>query len=589
MALEKIKGKLKNYATIDDSGLVPNDGNVAETSLPENEFKRPQPYEQKHKASIPRGSEKSVLPSGEERDTNLGGLPHSQFSDYHLFRLKSVGGENYPMTNKESAKFKDTLYREMTPQYLIDNPMGASIYKPADFIYLERLNKLPLNRMITLRRFAHPIVDDIFSITPEHDEPDISRMITYTDQETNKLSEIMGFSMGMRWKELNSTMEEMNMHGVRAGVSGYMRNVLKFVDPTFGQDRLRGDTALSFDPIHDSNKVYGMVDSISSSHIRDIGLNFDQEFKLVFKYKMRSFNGVNGKAAFLDMLSNVLLCCTNDAKFWGGSRYWKGRRPSQYMKHLKFLSPTSFNDFLNKSHVSFKGFLGEGSGDTKKDAVNLLKNVAKNVFNMGFGKLLDKIGRPSIPYTNSLLTNNPVGNWHITIGNPHNPSMTVGNLLLTNTTITFGEILGYDDFPEDITVECNLKHAMPRGRAEIEQMFLGGRGRMYWKPEDVFGSLKGKKPQISSNNPYNKPATPSFGGSPQTPSFGGSNSNGFGGTSSFSKSSITPKPLSELMENKNMKFGKFDKASVLRNAQKVWSFDKVKSGKGGGNSNSSKK
>ncbi|BAV39307.1 hypothetical protein BPT24_182 [Tenacibaculum phage pT24] len=549
--MEKIVNVVKDFLNTDSEGLTPKESKLSASSLPSESLKTTSSYDSKNEAELPRGAEKSVLPSGEVKNENIEALPHSLFSDYHLFRAKTVKGDNYPLFNTDKKDLKDTLYREMTPEYLINNPIGASIYKPMDFIYLERLRKVPLNRMITLRRFAFPIVDDIFSITPENDEPDIARMITFSDQENNKISDLMSFSTGMRWKELESTMEEMQMHGPRAGVGGYMSDVMKFIDPTFGQDRLRGDVALSFDPMHDSNKVYGMVDSISSTHIRDVGLNFEQEFTLTFNYKMRSFNGINGKAAFLDLISHILMCVTNDAKFWGGARFWKGRRPTKYIKNLKFLSPTSFNDFLNKAHVEFKGFLGKGSGNNRQDALNLLKNVATNVFNMGFGKLLDKIGRPAIPYTNSLLTSNPVGNWHVTIGNPHNPSMTIGNLLLTNTVIKFGDVLGHDDFPEDIIVECTLKHAMPRGKAEIEQMFQGGRGRMYWKPKDVFGSM-------SSTEPYYN--------------------------DSGRRIPSRVKTLQErqtFTEYQNMykgdlKFGQFDKASVLRNANEVWSFNKVK-------------
>ncbi len=545
-----IKDKLKeinaDVIRINDEGLKTSSENVDSSSTPHENFGGNSQYNnQSNKAEMPRGADKVINEKGIEEERDVGALPHSQFSDYHLFRARQLNGQNYPLFNTDKKDPKNShLYKNVTAQSLISNPIGSSIYKAEDFIYLERFKKLPLNRLITLRRFAYPCVDDIFSSTVKDDEPDMSRMLTYSDQEINKLGEIMSFSMGMRWKELKSSMEEMQMHGTRAGVGGYMKNVMKYIDPTFGQDQIKGDNRLDFNPMHDSNKVYGMVDSIDSSHIRDIGLNFDQEFKLVFKYKMKSYNGINGKAAFMDLLSNILLCCTNDAKFWAGARFWRGRRPTKYMKNLKGLAPNDFNDFLNKAHVEFKGFLSKGSGDTKKDALNMLKTVANNVFNMGFGALLDKIGRPSIPFSNSLLTNSPVGNWHVTVGNPMNPMMVMGNLLLTNTTITFGETLGHDDFPEDITVECNLKHAMPRGRAEIEQMFNSGRGRMYWKPKDIIGSLNNK------------------GGSDVDLPFGS-----FG--------NINPKTLNEAISSQS-KFGQFDKDAVMRNAQEVWSFDKLK-------------
>lgn len=535
--IDRLKEINANIIQMNDEGIKPTSENVDASSTPHEKFGTPQ-YQHLNKVDMPKGADKVINDKGAEETREMNSLPHSQFSDYHLFRAKQLNGQNYPLLNTDKPK-NEHLYKSVSATDLINNPLGASVYKAEDFIYLERFKKLPLNRLITLRRFAFPVLDDIFSIKPKDDEPDISRMLTYSDQEINKLGEIMSFSMGMRWKELTAAMEEMQSRGIQSGVSGYMKNVMKFVDPTFGQDRVKGDVALGFNPMHDSNKVYGMVDSINQTHIRDIGLNFDQEFKLTFKYKMKSYNGINGKAAFMDLLSNILLCCTNDAKFWGGARFWRGRRPTKYMKNLKFLAPNDFNDFLNKAHVEFKGFLGKGSGDTKKDALNMLKTVANNVFNMGFGALLDKIGRPSIPFTNSLLTSNPVGNWHVTIGNPMNPSMVIGNLLLTNTTVTFGETLGHDDFPEDITVECTLKHAMPRGRAEIEQMFNAGRGRMYWKPKDVIGSL------TQTDTTHNIP-TP-FGS--------------------------VPNNLNDVI-NARAKFGAFDRDAVIRNAEKVWSFEK---------------
>lgn len=515
------------------------------------------PYDKKYEAKLPRGAEKSVLSSGEVRTTNLPLLPHSQFSDYHLFRFKTITGENYPKTNAESKAFKEKLYSNVTPQDLIGRKdMGAAIYKPEDFIYVERLKKLPVNKMVTLRRFAYPVVDDIFSVNSVDGEPDVSRMVTFSDQDNNKLSELMSFSFGMNWRELTSTMEQINMSGGgQEGISGYMKKVMGLVDPTFGNDRLRGDNALNFNPLHDTNKSYGAVDSISRTHIRDVGLNFDQDIKLTFNYKMRSFNGVNGKAAFMDLLSSILVCTTNDAKFWGGARFWQGRRPTKYLHNLKFLSPRSFDDFLNGAQETFKGFLSKGSGDTKEDARNMLKNVASNAFNMGFGKILDKIGRPGIPYMNSLLTGNPVGEWHITMGNPLNPTMAIGNLILTNTTVSFGDILGRDDFPEDIKVECTLKHAMPRGRAEIEQMFNFGRGRMYWKPKDVIESLgEGNTYKIPSSKQSSKDML------------------------SASKNSGLPnasETLNNFLIKSKTKFGKFDKAAVLRNAQKVYSFEQL--------------
>lgn len=519
---------------------VTNDENAAsapvntKSSIISDDIPRSEHYIAKHKAAMPRGAEKVELESGATANQNIEPIPHSQFSEYHLLRLKSINGTNYPLTDTEAST--SNLYRRVTPLDLINTPIGASVFKPEDFLYVKNYHKIEANRMLTLRRFTFPVVDDIFSAGQE--EPDISRLITFATQSENKFSDIMSFTMGMRWKPLTSSMEAMQMHGPQAGISGYMKSILNFVDPTFSNNAMRGDVALTMDPMYDTNKVYGPVDSIDSSHIRDIGLDFEQEIKLSFTFNMRSIDGINQKAAFIDLLSNVFLMTTNDAKFWGGARFWLGRRPTKYMKDLRFLSPRSFNEFLNGAHKSFSSFLSSSEGGGGGGgALAVLKNIANNAFNLGFGKLLDKIGRPGIPFTNSLLSGNPVGLWHLTVGNPLNPTMTIGNLIMTGSSISFSDELGIDDFPDSFTVDCTLKHAMPRGRAEIEQMFNGGMGRTYWKPVDVIGSMPGAP------------------------------------TDRTVSSEEQPLPVTDVASTSNVKFGRYDSASILRNAESVWSFD----------------
>ena len=425
----------------------------------------------------PRGLEE-VNPSAGKG--NIGGLTgvNSIFSNYHVSRFKSIDGSNVPLT--DSGTF--SLRQETTASMLVKNPVGASVFEPEDFLYADQYGKIPLTRLVTLRRFSFPTVDDIFS--SYQTEPDICRLITFMDQDKNKLSEFLSFSVGMRWKLLQSTIEQSQMHGDQGGLTnGYIGKILKYVDPVGGQNAIRGETANTFNPYHDSNRVYGPVDSIDSTHIREQGLDFNHEFTLEFDYEIRSFEGLAGKAVFMDLLAKILLMTTNDAKFWGGARYWVGPRPTTLQRNLKFLSANSWNDFLNKSHSDFKGFLGNLKSTSREDALSTLKSIANNILNLTFGKLLDKLGRPGIPYMNSLLTNSPVGLWHLTVGDPLNPIVAIGNLILTNSEISFSDNLGIDGMPEEIKVKCTLKHATPRGRAEVENMFNCGAGRIYFKPE----------------------------------------------------------------------------------------------------------
>lgn len=437
-------------------------------------------YLSTYETTSPKGSFQK--PDGNFYKMVVGKLPASGFSAYHNIRVKTVSGNQYPPNDIESGRRQD-LYKELTIENLVQNKRGASIYKYDDFLYLRDVNKIPLNRLITLRRFNSPVFDDIFSKSSSS-EPDIARLLTYSTIEENKFEDILAFSMGLRWKQMSSSSEQGQILGDDKWVTGIVGNVLKFVDPAYGTEALSGGHVY-YDPQHDQSKVYGPVDSIADTNIRNIGLDFNQDMKLIFNFEMRSINGINQKMAFIDLLSTIMLMCTNDGKFWGGARYWTGPKPSKYMNMLRgVLHPKSWQDFTAKGEENIKQIWKNNFG-SKDSALETLKNIANNALNLALGRMLNTLGRTSIPLMNSLLTGTPVGPWHVTIGNPFNPIMVQGDMIMTSANVKFGNELGYDDFPTELFLEVVMSPGKPRGRAEIESMFNAGKGRTYFKPKNI--------------------------------------------------------------------------------------------------------
>jgi hypothetical protein len=84
-----------------------------------------------------------------------------------------------------------------------------------------------------------------------------------------------------------------------------------------------------------------------------------------------------------------------------------------------------------------------------------------------------------------LLTGEPTGNWHLTLGNPLNPMMVVGNLICKKMDVQWGDELGPDDFPLELKVTYTLEHAMARDKAGIQSMFNRGAGKIYKLPDYV--------------------------------------------------------------------------------------------------------
>jgi hypothetical protein len=101
------------------------------------------------------------------------------------------------------------------------------------------------------------------------------------------------------------------------------------------------------------------------------------------------------------------------------------------------------------------------------------------------GSLMEMMNSPQGGQTvAAMLSGDPTGQWHLTIGNPLNPMAVIGNLACTGTSVTFDGPLGIQDFPEKMIVEVTLKPGRPRDKSDIEAMFNMGRGRFYIEPED---------------------------------------------------------------------------------------------------------
>ena len=141
-----------------------------------------------------------------------------------------------------------------------------------------------------------------------------------------------------------------------------------------------------------------------------------------------------------------------------------------------------------KSVVS--DFTGNNTGSTMDDITKSIKDfgmkgVGDTLNNLLSGSMMKMFNSPQGGQAvAALLSGDPTGQWHVTIGNPLNPIVVIGNLACTDTSINFEGPMGLQDFPERMVVEITLKPARPRDKAEIESMFNTGRGRFYIQPAD---------------------------------------------------------------------------------------------------------
>ena len=192
----------------------------------------------------------------------------------------------------------------------------------------------------------------------------------------------------------------------------------------------------------------------------------------------------------LDLISNILNVTYTTGTFWGGGYKATGAHQSNLFSNLEiFKQKGGFTDFVDafaKDLSTVGKKVGDKLSSDKKVGEGGLKETVKNIFQqlnsiggMLLGGMLNKYGRPQKQMFNALLSPAPIGFWHVTIGNPKHPIMSIGNMVITNVSIEHNGPLGLDDFPTGLKVIVELDRGKPRDLRDIEKLYMLGNDRIY--------------------------------------------------------------------------------------------------------------
>ena len=416
-----------------------------------------------------------------------------------------------------------------------NSPLGQARYKYADFMYCKDLGKVANNHLITLRKFAHPVGDHIFEMTNSNmisgnysfkTEGDVGRLVTWFGTDDNRLEDICKFSYNATWKELESQIDQLDSTAddETSGIVGLLSNSF---NPAYSEAVNAGEAGnhsiwgwlgsnfmggIGLQGIgknngllrnYDNNKVYTPLNTIQSTNIYEGKLIFSHEFTLNFSYKLRAYDNINPRSALTDLIGNILEVTYRRGKFWGGDRKIIG--PAQNLAPFDKVSK-----FIDNAFDETGGFMKElmSGGLNMQDLLGKLGSLGKNIVSAGRdfieqitsgqlgetiknwydtsgaasglkGLFKNALGRPTLYAWQSLLSGDDVGLWHVTIGNPRNPILAMGNLIMTNAQISHSGPLGIDDFPSELKLSVTLKHARPRDITEIGRMYTKGAGAIY--------------------------------------------------------------------------------------------------------------
>ena len=264
------------------------------------------------------------------------------------------------------------------------------------------------------------------------------------------------------------------------------------------------------------NQIQGPVNVKNTFLIRDRGLSAaapDANWKIIFEYKTDSYFGMSQKRVALDIIANMLALTYSDGE-------WKESLNVHYKKLGLALAPSeqlliesAFKGGTLNPEALVKAFtdIASSRADTiiskasqlaaagTKATVNVVKDTVgsllsgkelkvdlykglsageagtlKTALNVEITKALAE-SFPGFVQQRANVAGTPTGNWHLTIGNPMNPIMRIGDIVVRSCQLEFGDELGPDDFPIDLKFIVTLSPTKPRDNADIRQTFNLGR------------------------------------------------------------------------------------------------------------------
>lgn len=412
-------------------------------------------------------------------------------------------------------------------------------YFAIDFLYCKYYKLIPLNRIITLRRFPFPVGHNLstFSV-PDKDKKNqdtqgkdytiegiktakpLAQAITYYGEGTgNDISEFTKIAGYINWKSIEADVWDVQGGTVERGLEhtpGYGNNnkldaVMKATSIISGKGDLGGykDDAVKasrYNTFDYTNKVLGPINVVHKTNVRDRGVGATMEFNLVFEYQLKSYNNINPRIAMTDLICNLMALSFYNAQFWGGAnRYFPGYHQYGMMGNESLFYSGNYGAYAKSFLSDFAGGLGK-LADGFMSVINglisgdmsSLANIGKSVGNAFMDSQRYK-SRPPILGYHALLSGSPIGEWHMTVGNPYRPILTIGNLICKGFDLQLVDTqLGVDDFPTGLKYTIKLETGRPMDKGDIESILAYGQGRLYNPPKGLLDYGKGAGSKIDN-------------------------------------------------------------------------------------------
>jgi len=388
--------------------------------------------------------------------------------------------------------------------------------KAEHFAYLKDFGVYPANRLIVLRRFADGVPHDLFNCSTKP----TNTMVTYYNLEKSPFT----ISFNEEWDHFSDSIMTLlqDVVGIKfddlPGIGGIIKaagaaapsNLQQTVIEAIGQ---KLGLVSSGDAIYgDPNIIYEAA--IRKSDSEGVHSGLKSTFSMTFEttYVFREINGVDAKTMMLDILSNAVHMGTSNGRFLlthnANEKLSKIINAMQSGDVDALLNDIidAISDIVVKSGELLSNIMSNVvkdvtaavQGDTKPivdDILNGVNSIIRNRFSRYKWKLRGAIGA---------MTGQHTAPWHITIGNPKHPWLTVGNLIVKTVNLDFGGELSYNDMPTELTVKITLEQGRTMGAQELTSIFNNGKGRIYDTPEKIQTLKVPNDQQITFNDSSTK-------------------------------------------------------------------------------------
>jgi len=265
------------------------------------------------------------------------------------------------------------------------------------------------------------------------------------------------------------------------------------------------------------NQIQGPVNVKNQFLIRDRGLSNaapDAQWEIVFEYRTDSYFGMNQRRVGLDILANMINLTYSDGDWLQSLNVYYKKVGLAISPDEQILIENALNDggidagklteaFVSLAKTRAKGILDQsinlakqGAAFTvdaaktlfsgKTDVMTTLKNLKDNLEqDPKYKALLNALeieaikaladSFPAFLQQRAAVADINTGNWHLTVGNPMNPILRIGNLIVRECKLDFGEELGPDDFPIEMKFTVKLSPSKPRDGQDLRRTFNNGR------------------------------------------------------------------------------------------------------------------